>query len=60
MKENKFVNTDILDAQFDGRCPSDATKLQEVDPKQAKCPRGGKELEVQEFSPLAKADSCAQ
>lgn len=59
-KESKFVHADIHDKGFEGRCPSDGTELEEVDPKQAKCPRCGKELETQEISPLAAADSSAE
>lgn len=59
-KESKFVHADIHDKSFEGRCPSDGTKLEEADPKQAKCPRCGKELEIQEINPLAASDSSAE
>ena len=59
-KESKFVHADIHDKGFEGRCPSDATELEEVqDPRQAKCPRCGKELEIGEIKPLA-TDSSAE
>jgi endogenous inhibitor of DNA gyrase (YacG/DUF329 family) len=58
--ESKFVHADIHDKDFEGKCPSDASDLEEVNPKQAKCPRCGKELEVQEINPLATADSSAE
>lgn len=59
-KESKFVHADIHDKGFEGKCPSDASELEEVDPKQAKCPSCGKELEVHEINPLATSDSSAE
>ena len=59
-KEQKFIQADILDAQFDGKCPSDGTELEEVKPAEAKCPRCGKELNVEEVKPLATSDSSAE
>lgn len=59
-KESKFVHADIHDRGFEGRCPSDGTELEEVDPEQARCPRCGRELEIQEINPLATADSSAE
>jgi hypothetical protein len=53
------VHADILDALFENKCPSDAGELEEFDSKQAKCPRCGKELEIQEIKPLA-TDSLAE
>ena len=60
-KEKKFVHADVLDAHFDSKCPSDGTDLEEVkDPRQAKCPRCCKELEIEEIKPLAAADTSAE
>lgn len=59
-KESKFVHANIHDKGFEGRCPTDASELEEVDPQHAKCPRCGNELEVQEINPLAAADSSAE
>jgi hypothetical protein len=59
-KEKKFVHADVLDPHFDGKCPSDGTELEEADPRQARCPRCGKELEIKEINPLAAADSSAE
>jgi len=59
-KEKKFVHADVLDAQFENKCPSDKTELEQVDPKQAKCPRCGKELKIEEINPLATADSSTE
>ena len=59
-KEKKFVHADVLDVQFESKCPSDATELEEVDPRQTKCPRCGKELKIQEINPLATSDSSAE
>ena len=60
-KESKFVHADIHDKGFRGKCPSDASELEEVaDPQQAKCPRCGNEMEIQEINPLAIADSSAE
>lgn len=58
-KESKFVHADIHDKSFWGRCPSDGTALEGIqDPRQAKCPRCGNELEIQEISPLATDTSA--
>jgi predicted RNA-binding Zn-ribbon protein involved in translation (DUF1610 family) len=59
-KESKFVHADIHDKSFEGKCPSDGTRLEEVEPKQAKCPRCGRDLEIHEFNPLAASDSSAE
>ena len=60
-KENKFVHVDILDAGFNGKCPSDSSELEEVEPKNAKCPRcGSSGLEIVEVKPLATSDSAAE
>jgi predicted RNA-binding Zn-ribbon protein involved in translation (DUF1610 family) len=59
-KESKFVHADIHDKDFRGRCPSDGTELEEVEPKNVGCPRCGKELEIREINPLATADSSAE
>lgn len=60
-KEKKFVHADMLDVHFDGKCPSDGTDLEEVqDPRQTKCPRCGKELEIEEIKPLAAADTSTE
>ena len=58
--EQKFIHVDILGASFDGRCPSDSSKLEEVDPADAKCPRCGKEVEVTEVKPLSASDSVTE
>jgi len=60
-KESRFVHADIHDRSFGGSCPSDGTTLEGVqDPRQAKCPRCGSELEIQEISPLAASDTSAE
>jgi hypothetical protein len=59
-KEKKFVHADILDFNFDKKCPSDGSELEEVDPKTARCPRCGGNLDVQESRPLAATDSSAE
>jgi hypothetical protein len=60
-KEQKFVEADILDPQFDGKCPSDGSELEEVQqPLEAKCPRCGNDLEIGEVKPLATADSATE
>jgi hypothetical protein len=60
-KEGKFIHADVQDTQFDGKCPSDGTDLDEVlEPLKAGCPRCGKELKVQEIKPLAASDSAAE
>jgi uncharacterized OB-fold protein len=59
-QESKFVHANIHDKDFRGRCPSDGTELEEVDPKNARCPRCGSELEIHELNPLATADSSAE
>ena len=60
-KENKFIHINILDAGFNGKCPSDATDLEEVEPKDAKCPRcGNSSLEIVEVKPISASDSAAE
>jgi len=59
-KESKFVHANIHDKDFRGNCPVCGTKLEEVDPKQARCPRCANELEVQEINPLATTDASAE
>jgi hypothetical protein len=60
-KEQKFVHADILDSQFDGKCPSDGSELESVhQPQKAKCPRCGNDLEIEEVKPLATADSATE
>ena len=59
-KEKKFVHADVQDAHFDGKCPSDASELEGVDPQQAKCPQCGRDLTIEEIKPLATADSSAE
>ncbi len=61
LKEQKFVHADVLDANFDGKCPSDGSNLKEVaDSNHANCPRCGGDLEIKEVKPLATADSAAE
>jgi hypothetical protein len=60
-KELTFVHTDVLDAQFDNKCPSDKSELEQIDdPHNAECPRCGKELKVEEIKPLAASDRSAE
>lgn len=60
-KEQKFIHADVLDSHFDDKCPVDGTKLEEVErPSEAKCPRCGKELNIEEIKPLATSDSSAE
>ena len=60
IEELTRIPADVQDAHFDGSCPSDKTKLEEVeDPGQAKCPHCGKELKIDEIRPLA-SDSSAE
>ena len=60
-KELTLVHTDILDAQFDNKCPSDKSELEPIDdPEHAKCPRCDKELKVEDIKPLATADGSAE
>jgi DNA-directed RNA polymerase subunit RPC12/RpoP len=58
--EKKFVHENILDARFDGKCPSDGTTLEEVSVDEAKCPRCGSKLEITELKPLAASDSVTK
>jgi peptide subunit release factor 1 (eRF1) len=60
-KELILVHADILDAQFDNKCPSDKSELEPIDdPEHAKCPRCDKELKVEDIKPLATADGSAE
>ena len=58
--EKRFVHANILDAKFDGKCPSDASLLEEVPADEAKCPRCGSDLEIAEVKPLAAGDSITK
>jgi hypothetical protein len=44
--ESKFVSADINDKDFEGKCPSDRSKLMEMDQEipPTKCPRCNKDL----------------
>jgi len=59
-KEQMFIHADTLDNNLDGKCPSDATDLEPVESKNAKCPRCGEDLEIAEINPLATGDSVAK
>lgn len=59
-KEKKFLSANLLDAGFDGSCPSDGTELQEVDAERAACPRCGAGLTVQATKPLSAGDASAE
>ena len=60
-KEVTLVHANILDTHFDNRCPSDKSELEEIeDPENAKCPRCGKELIVEETKPLAASDESSE
>jgi hypothetical protein len=60
LKEKKFVGANVLDASFDRKCPSDGSELQEVNVEEAKCPRCGSDLKVEEKKPLSTGDSAAE
>lgn len=60
LKEKKFVGANVLDAGFDGKCPSDGSLMQEVDVREAKCPRCGTQLKVEERNPLSSGDAGAE
>jgi len=55
------VHVDVQDAQFDNKCPSDKSELEQVDDdlENVKCPRCGKTLEIEEMKPLAAGDSTS-
>jgi hypothetical protein len=60
LKEKKFVGANVLDATFDGKCPSDGSALQEVTTEEARCPRCNTKLKVEESRPLSTSDSAAE
>ncbi len=60
MKEKKFVGANMLDPQFDGKCPSDGTDLQEVDLEKPVCPRCGSPLAAEQSKPLSAGDATAE
>ncbi|MGI0025575.1 MAG: hypothetical protein ACREA4_10595 [Nitrososphaera sp.] len=60
LREKKFVGANVLEAGFDGKCPSDGSPLQEVDVLEAGCPRCGSQLEVKEKNPLSTSDAAAE
>jgi hypothetical protein len=59
-KEQKFIQADILDPQFDSKCPSDGSELEEVQPQEARCPRCGNDLDILEIKPLATTDTATE
>lgn len=59
-QEKKFVGANVLDAGFAGKCPSDGSVLQEVDVKQARCPRCGSPLKVEEINPFSAGEAAAE
>jgi hypothetical protein len=59
-QEKKFVGANVLDTGFAGKCPSDGSALQEVDVKEARCPRCGTELKVEEINPFSAGESAAE
>ena len=52
--ESKFVHTDIHYKGFEGKCPSDGSKLVEIDQKASpvKCPRCSDDLITEVTAPL--------
>lgn len=59
LKEKKFVGANVLDAAFNGKCPSDGSPLQEVNLEDARCPRCGSQLKIEETKPLSASDTAA-
>ena len=56
-EELTLVHANVLDAHFHNKCPSDGSELEQIDdPQTAKCPRCGKELNVEEMKPLSAID----
>jgi uncharacterized paraquat-inducible protein A len=55
--ELTLVHANVLDAHFHNKCPSDGSELEQIDdPQSAKCPRCGKELNVEGMKPLSASD----
>jgi hypothetical protein len=52
--ESKFVHADIHDKGFEGKCPSDGSKLVEINQETPpiKCPRCNKDLVTEVSAPL--------
>jgi len=52
--ESKFVHVDIHDKGFEGKCPSDGSKLMEISPEilPIKCPRCNRDLVIEVSAPL--------
>jgi predicted RNA-binding Zn-ribbon protein involved in translation (DUF1610 family) len=60
-KELALVHVDVLDANFDNKCPSDKSELEPIDdPEHVKCPRCGNDLKVEDIKPLAATDGSAE
>lgn len=59
IKESKFVNVDIHDNDFQGRCTSDGSELIEIkEMPPAECPRCNQEgLITKTSSPLGQSDT---
>jgi len=60
-KESKFVHADIHDKSFEGKCPSDGSKLIEIDQQilPIKCPYCNKDLDVEVRAPLEERSVLA-
>jgi hypothetical protein len=58
-KESKLVHEDVLSSSFTGRCPSDGSKLVEIDGIPKVCPACNQPITVDIIKPLA-ADSTAE
>jgi len=60
-KESKFVHADIHDKSFEGKCPSDGSKLIEIDQQilPIKCPCCNTDLDVEVRAPLEERSVLA-
>ena len=60
LKEKKFLGANVLEAGFDGKCPSDGSALQEVTVEDPRCPVCGTALNVGEKKPLSTGDAATE
>ncbi len=60
-KESKFIHADIHDKDFEDKCPSDGSKLIEINEAipPVKCPHCNQDLVVEESRPLDESNNTS-
>lgn len=57
VKESQFVYADTHASDFEGKCATDGSKMEEINPEMShiQCPRCNRDLVIQTSAPLAYA-----